>query len=68
MFEITMLAGFLIAGISQLIPAAKKASGPVESPVSRCKSSGKRQSEANQEMRRQVIGKYVATCHQVKAA
>ncbi len=68
MFEIIMLAGFLIAGISQLIPVPKKHSKPDTGATSTRNSSNKTQAGSAQYIRRQCTDNHGATYRQIKAA
>jgi len=68
MFEIIMLAGFLIAGISQLIPAPKNHSEPDTGATSAHNSSNKTQSGPAQYKRQQCTSDQFRIYRQIKAA
>ncbi len=68
MFEIIMLAGFLVAGISQLIPTSKNHSKPDSDAASTRSSSNKTQAGPARYTRQRCTENQVRGYRQIKAA
>ena len=68
MFEIIMLAGFLVAGISQLIPTSKSHSKPDAGAASTRSSSNQTQAGPTRYTRQSWSENQVRGYRQIKAA